>query len=276
MFTPAEREQFARQACKDFVARTTVLVAPGHDLTVVGSGVLLRTERGRPFLLTARHLLERAGGWRPLRLAVPGLGGADLGDVGESAFMGPARDPDPVDVAVVTFRETYEARLRPLTAGIDAVGEDDLTDASDVVFLVGFPNYLGFRSEADPRVHLVSTLTYFTGVKGRDRHGRLEVAWGQAIPDADAPTYPHLKVQAGHSMQLGSPGGVSGGALWRVRGSTAGNLWSPSSHAKLIGVPVAWNQRDTEYAESVVAWGSWLRETALVLDARSTTADSGP
>jgi len=44
-------------------------------------------------------------------------------------------------------------------------------------------------------------------------------------------------------------------------------MWSPSSRAKMIGVPGSWNWRDTEFAESVSAWGPWVLETAARLDA---------
>jgi hypothetical protein len=70
-------------------------------------------------------------------------------------------------------------------------------------------------------------------------------------------------VQAGKTMQLFPPGGISGGGVWRIRGAPQDVVWSPSSHAKLIGVPVAWlESKATEFAESVAAWGAWLNETS--------------
>ncbi len=70
----AEKQEFARKACSEFCVRTAVLLVPRNDLSGVGSGILLRTDQGVPFLLTARHVVEDAE-WRPLKLLVPGLGG---------------------------------------------------------------------------------------------------------------------------------------------------------------------------------------------------------
>ncbi len=172
-------------------------------------------------------------------------------------LLAPGRTSEkPVDVAVVTLRTNLHSRLRPLAAGIEAIASNDETDADDVVILAGFPTFLSFPSASDARMHLFATITYITGVSGKDEYGRLKVQWNSAIPYEGGPRLPHLDVQPGKVMQLGSPGGISGGAVWRVRAPGAGKLWSPSSHAKLIGVPVAWDRRETEYAESVSAWGT--------------------
>ncbi|MGO9828527.1 MAG: hypothetical protein ACLPJH_00175 [Myxococcaceae bacterium] len=275
MSVESELQQFARRAYKDFAAQVTVLLAPGNDpKNDIGTGILFRTVGGRPFLLSARHVLVREGGWKPLRMMVPGLGSTELFDVGEESFKGPYREGEDVDVAVVTLRDEFHARLFPLAATLDAVAEDDVTQPTDVVFLAGFPTYLAFPSATDSRKYLVSTLTYITGVKGRDRLGRLEVEWSAATPDPDTPPYPHLDVQPGVQMKLGSPNGISGGGLWRLGGVAAGALWAPATHAKLIGVAVAWNSIDIEYVESVRAWGAWLRDVARRIDA--SAPHSGP
>jgi len=201
---------------------------------------------------------------KPLRLLVPSLD-LDVADAGVHALIAPVTAPraeKPVDVAAVTLRADLHETLRSLAAGMEAVAADDDTRPDDVVILAGFPAFLSFRSPADARMQLFSTITHITGVTGKDEHGRLKVEWNDAIPHEDAPPFPHLDVQPGKTMRLGSPAGISGGAVWRVRGAGAGNVWSPSSHAKLIGVPVSWNQHDTEYAESVRAWGPWLAELA--------------
>jgi hypothetical protein len=268
MPTENDKQKFARKACNDFCSRTTILVIPGGKLTTVGSAVLMQTARGVPFLITAKHLVEDAD-WKPLRMFVPALD-LDAPDVGEEAILAPlpvGRDAGkPVDVAVVTLRHDLHARLRPLAAGIDAVASDDHTEPEDVVILAGFPTFLSFQAPADARKYLFSSMTHLTGVTGKDEHGRLMIEWTEAVPHEDAPAYPHLDVKPGETMQLGSPVGISGGAVWRVRGASSGVMWSPSSHAKLIGVPVAWNRKDTEYAESVAAWGPWLAEVAARLN----------
>jgi hypothetical protein len=67
-------------------------------------------------------------------------------------------------------------------------------------------------------------------------------------------------------MKLGDAKGISGGGLWAVSGASAGELWSPSTHAKLIGVAVAWNTRDTEYCEPATLWGDWVRAVMQLID----------
>jgi len=264
----AEKQEFARKACSEFCVRTAVLLVPRNDLSGVGSGILLRTDQGVPFLLTARHVVEDAE-WRPLKLLVPGLGGVEVQDAGTEVQFAPGRTQEkPVDVAIVTLRDDLHDRLRLLAAGIESIATDDAAEPDDVVILCGFPTYLSFRSPADVRKHLFATITHITGVTGKDEHGRLKVEWNNAIPHEGSPSFPHLDVQPGKLMQLGSPGGISGGAVWRVRGFRADALWAPSSDAKLIGVPVAWDRRETEYAESVNAWGPWVLETARFLDSR--------
>jgi len=266
-----DEQAFARKACLDFAARTTVLVVPRSDLRECGSGLLFRTPGGRPFLITAGHLVE--DGIEPLRLMVPALGGRELLDAGERFYRAPAAAGRIPDVAVISLRTRVHAQLRPYCAGVEALSSDDEVAPKDAVFLVGFPSYLGFRSESDPREYLASTLTYFTGVRGRDSKGRLEVEWGEATPDPGVPRYPHLDVEPGKTMRLKSPVGVSGGGLWRVRGAKADSLWSPSSHAKLIGVPCSWDRDSTQYAESVTAWGPWL--TALLPELEHQESSSG-
>jgi len=268
MFTENEKQKFARKACTEFCSRTTILLVPGGKLATVGSAVLLRTDDGVPFLLTAAHVVEDAG-WKPLRLFVPTLD-LDVADAGTEALAAPLppgrATEKPVDVAIVTLRADLHSELRPLAAGLEAIAADDDTQADDVIIVAGFPTFLSFRSLADARMYLFSTISHITGVTGKDEYGRLKVEWSDAIPREDAPRFPHLDVQPGKSMRLGSPAGISGGAVWRVRGAGAGKVWSPSSHAKLIGVPVAWDLCDTEYAESVKTWGTWLIEVARRLE----------
>jgi len=43
MSSESDRQEFARQACKDFIARTTVMLVPRNDPSDMGSGVVLRT-----------------------------------------------------------------------------------------------------------------------------------------------------------------------------------------------------------------------------------------
>ena len=166
------------KAVEAFTLRTTVLVAAGGDLNRLASALILRTEAGVPFLLTARHVLEDAP-WQPLRLMVPGLGGRELFDVGANAEFAPARPQtlgtEPVDVAIVTLRPELHRELNPLAVGLDSIADDDGIAESDATFLVGFPTYLAFTEERAPNVTKMSMLTYATFVKDHDKHGRLEI-----------------------------------------------------------------------------------------------------
>ena len=65
-----------------------------------------------------------------------------------------------------------------------------LRAAPDVVILAGFPAFLSFRSPADARMQLFSTITHITGVTGKDDHGRLKVEWTEVIPHEGTPPAP--------------------------------------------------------------------------------------
>lgn len=262
-----EAETSARKACEALIRRTTVLLVADRKPQGEpewGSGVLFQNSRGVPFVLTARHLFCNDDWspkvWRPLSIGVPALK-KELVDSGASVTFAPGRTREkPIDVAIVAINADLHDQLRPLAVGIERVGRDDATDPSDVLLMCGFPGFLAYPQG---NLRQVGTISYSTGVTGRDRWGRLEVYWDEAIPYEGSPTPPHLDLCPGKVSHLGHPGGISGGGVWRVRGAKKGDLiWSPSSHADLIGVPVSFDSRRTQYAESVDAWGPWLIETA--------------
>ena len=108
---------------------------------------------------------------------------------------------------------------------------------------------------------MAQTLTYETELTGKGEKGRLELAWDTAVPLHDSKPLPHVRVTAGVEMELDAPFGVSGGGIWRVRRNQKGEIWSPTSHAKLIGVQGTHEPSlKRVYAESVVLWGRWLQE----------------
>jgi len=266
---PTDAETKARQACEALIERTTVLLAPHRDPRrdpgeCWGSGVLLQNSRGVPFVVTASHLFRDDDWspveWRPLSIGVSALR-TEFVNAGAAVTFAPGRTPqNPVDVALLTIDADLHDQLRPLAAGIERVAGDDAVNPEDVVFMCGFPTFLSFR---ETNYRHVATISLVTGVTGRDQHGRLEVDWDEAIPQEGTPTLPHLDLRPGKVGRLGHPRGISGGGVWRVRGTRKGDLiWSPSSHQDLIGVPVAFDRRRTQYAESAAAWGPWLREAA--------------
>lgn len=201
---------------------------------------------------------------------IPGLNGREILDAGLEAEFAPPRPASlgdrPVDVALVTLKPELHELLRPVAAGLESIAADDSIGETDVTYLVGFPSFLAFADNRAPRVHQMSMITYATGVKDHDKHGRLEIDWRDAIAGRQTREYPHLTITAGELMELGHPSGVSGGGVWRFKGAGKGELWSPTSDAKLIGIPVAYNERFTEYAETVLHWGSWVRAVAERLD----------
>ncbi|MCA3010771.1 MAG: hypothetical protein INH41_00065 [Myxococcaceae bacterium] len=274
-------QRLADKAKNEFASQTSVCIVAADDLAGhVGSGVILKTARGIPFLLTARHLLEDdlPQGWRPIRVLAPGVSreGGEFRDAGTSVhfFPGAHDDGKPVDVAIVTLKKGLHSDFAPIAASLDVVdGADDVL-STDVIFAVGMPNYLAFKDPGAANRYLLSTVTYVTGVKGHDKKGRLEIEWGEATVGPENKAFPQLadrpelaEFSPGATVQLGHPRGISGGAVWRLRGAGRGEFWAPSTHARLIGVPVSFDERSTEYAESSVKWASWLRELAGRIDA---------
>jgi len=63
------------------------------------------------------------------------------------------------------------------------------------------------------------------------------------------------------------PHGISGGALWRFRGRDAKGVWSAAATGRIIGVPVAWLERDrVAFVEPASKWRDWVRETMTEMD----------
>ena len=203
-------------------------------------------------------------------MMVPGLLTKELSDVAVEVFSGPPRPGEkPVDVAVVTLRERLHAILRPLATGLDSIAADDVVDTGDGILLAGFPCYLGnVALGPGHRAWMGRLLTYETEVTGKDEIGRLKLAWNTAVPLHDSRPLPHVHVTPGAKMELGDPQGASGGGIWRVRRKQEGELiWSPTSHARLIGIQSAHTPKlETAYAESVVLWRSWLQEIVGRID----------
>ena len=183
--------------------------------------------------------------------------------------MGPLRpglrddEHEYIDVAAVSLVSRARERTRGLAGA--ALAADSATDENDVVVIAGFPSFLS-RFIGENRSLEIARLVYITGVDGRDRFGRLRVEWHEAKAVWDTPKIPYCPIQDGSTFELGRPYGISGGALWRVRGPRGNELWAPASHCQLIGVPVAAQGR-TEFAEPVELWRSWLDDVEKEIDA---------
>jgi hypothetical protein len=264
MFTATiqEKNDYARRACADFAWRVTVALSPRHDpASSFGTGILLQNDCGVPFLLTARHLLDD-GAWQPIKTLVQGMD-RELRDIGDAVYFAPGlRGDERIDVAVVRLRPQFHDLLRPGAAGLEVLADDASVAPTDTVFLTGYPRFLAFPDPGRPRDFFVPSIFYVTTVEGFTENGLLKVYWRDAEMGFDAPPFPHLDVQPGKVMRLGDAKGISGGGLWRVRVPGPDKVWSPSSHAKLIGIAVAWNTVDTEFAESASGWAGWVRDVA--------------
>ena len=187
----------------------------------------------------------------------------------EEVILGPSRpaalaDPKEPSIDVAAVRLTSQAIPFLPTSWCDAsqLADDSVVEPTDVVVLCGYPAFLAQPARTGPRQITIGLggIVYTTGVKGTDRLGRLEVTWGEAIGDGDSPFHPKLQLDPVKPVRLGEPGGVSGGGLWRFRGTTRKTeIWAPASHGRLIGVHSAWNKRDTEYCEPVTLWSDWFR-----------------
>jgi len=144
----------------------------------------------------------------------------------------------------------------------------DLTEVGSATILTRFPRSLGFWARTPTTTAaMMSAITFGTGITSRDEKRRLGVEWDKAIAWLDSPRLPHIDNRPGVEMELGDPQCVSGGGLWYLERGETGKIWSPTSHARLIGVPCSFNQGlKTEYAESVALWGNWLREKVEEID----------
>jgi hypothetical protein len=266
------KQQAARDAIASFVQRPAVFLVPGSKIDApvqVGSGIAIRTAAGRITVLTAWHVAEATID-TPHRL---GYFGCDRGinDAVRGVVPGPARDrgsvcEEQIDVGLVLLSSEAERILSNLAITFDQIGDDAEVAATDVVIMAGYPFYLSFVPSSEPLSRFFAHICYTTGVEGIDIRGRLRIRWDEAITRSCDPTPPHLDVVPGKVFKLGHPGGTSGGAVWRFRGSKKGQLWSPTTDGKVIGVPVAWDTDCIEFAESCVSWRSWLRDALGEVD----------
>lgn len=277
--TEAERESLrepqcsARKACANLITDLTVMVFPegfGPGCSS-GSGLLLTTNKKTPFLLTAQHLFDNQG----RQTAVSLINESHiLDDVVNRVFSGPRRkekhdgDHEYVDVAAVSLVPTVRDRIREIVRA--TIATDSETHEDDNVVIAGFPSFLiqGERP-TERRLDLhYAPFFHFTGIEGHDSIGRLRVGWNKARVIWEIPEIPHFRIPDTEAVfELESPRGISGGGLWRVRGPISkAEIWTPTSHCQLIGVPVAYKGK-IAFAEPVESFRTWLDDISLEIDA---------
>ena len=263
MGSEEDKQRAAQQAFKRFAGDVSVfLVYDGS----VGSGVIFKSSVGQPVVLTARHVAEEITS----KSEIGCFNGRDARKVaaGEIAFgpkrppglIADGREPD-IDVAAIRLSTGISDVLPATWCDAEQIAESTTVETTDVVLLCGYPVFLASRAPGPQMTFGVNGIAYVTGVNGEDEYGRMRVTWGEAIVDPGSPIHPTFRFDPGKPVKLGSPAGISGGGLWRFRGTTKKEeLWAPASHGRLLGVPCSWDLKETQFVEPVDLWATWFRE----------------
>jgi hypothetical protein len=219
------------------------------------SGTLFRTPLGKIVVLTAAHVVEE----RPkdgLSIVVPGR--SLQNSIGQH-WRHPDGDVD-VALAHVTPETAAIVGHRAHAADVVASADDWRVDQTDSAVLCGFPgSYRSVSVDVGGRAdHSFVCMAYDTVVEANlDPAGRYQLWWNSAIG-----------VEETGVSQLRHPGGVSGGALWRVRHLADNEVWVPDVVAKIVGVADAFLARkELEFAPSVLRWADWFRQQLAAIDA---------
>jgi len=241
----------ARTAVAEYVAQPLVAFAPGArgEPVNVSSGTLLRTPGGNIVVLTAKHCVDDAIRG-PVRLCWYRRTDSILG-----AAAAVAKHPDDsVDIAMFALWPDGATVMRALALTENDLGTDDDVDPkNDALIVAGVPAALLVR---DGNFRGLWSVNYGTNVADppRDAGGRLRVLWTE------------METPSGN-IGMPKPHGISGGALWRFRGRDAKGVWSAAATGRIIGVPVAWLERDrVAFVEPASKWRDWVRETMTEMD----------
>lgn len=276
MDTERASQEYRNAAILKFVERSTFFLVPGKQSDPVASGssaVPVLTPAGHVALVTAWHVARGAQD-TPHRLGGPSCG-LGVQDVVRGILPGPARlrggdapagCEESVDVALVLLSEAAQLAVRDSAVNLDAIALDDEIDPdNDLVVLSGYPFHWSEAPTRAPTSRRFSHMFYLTRSRGKDACGRLLLEWGAATVrplGTPAPT----AVSSEQPQNIGVPGGISGGAVWRFRRAQNDGLWSPASDGQIIGVPMAWDTVNTEIAESCCLWRDWLVESVTKID----------
>lgn len=264
---PTVAEARAREACEALLGRASVMVFPlgMGDGKPNGSGVVLATPSGTPYLLSASHVFENES----CSSLIVANQHVECRNAGVRLFKAPCRPGAtarrPIDVAAVALSAAACAALTPMLGA--QLGSNSQTTDDSVIIVSGFPSYL-CRSVADGQGTVFvdpGKLTYTTGITGRDDLQRIELEWGPAVLNPGAEQIPHRPVPEKGEFQLGSPEGISGGGVWRTRRPRSDELWSATKHCELIGIAVS-TRSDTEFVEPVDLWRPWLEGVIEEID----------
>lgn len=252
-----------------FLHEVTVVVQQGSPNSHPASGILMRRSDGKPFVLTARHLVENDGG---IRLGIPKTRQVvrDAARQVQRFPNVPTRPADRyVDIAVLALSTTAESLVNGMGASIGQI--EGTWHADDYCILTGYargltdvskrnlPGSTGTSIDLDLR-----NLYVPCEVNGHDDLGRLKVAW-QSGPIAGTLMNNQMEPFRAEVRDMTSPLGISGAGLWKASSADNAAIWSPRTHLHLLGICSSWNQRDTEFVEVASEWLQWLHETTASL-----------
>jgi hypothetical protein len=263
--TESEWQTHARQAFRAYIGNVTIFFAyPGGP----GTGTVFRTNAGEQVVLTARHVAEKLSGTFHVGST---LLTKSVDAVATDIQFAPPRPAslsvppceNAVDVAAVRLTLATGSQLSIGFCSPDQLGQDDDVAATDVVPIAGFASFLAFTSDHPPKRTELTNIIYTTGFDGRDSCGRLRVNWNEALVDPGAPEHPRFKALPNKPTKLGEPYGISGGGLWRIRGTPSkAEIWTPArtGQGDLLGVASAWDNKKTEFVEPTSLWAEWFAE----------------
>lgn len=262
-----DRQRHALEAVRQFTRDVTVVLRLGRADRIedvrFGTGTLICGASGRAHVLTARHNFPDPRGRNT------NVGAADRrvdyqDAVAEVLYAPelPGRTGEKyVDVALLVLNAVPACELGPVGITADNLAHDSMVTTDTYSVLAGYPTAAMNASERRPGSYEidVSLLHQETTGISRDELGRIRVGWRNT---GEAAVMSHdFSHTAAPRPAVTDPRGISGGGFWKYDPSPGDGLWSPRLHGKLVGVAVAWNQRDTEFVEGIDSFGDWLRTT---------------
>jgi hypothetical protein len=253
--TEGDRERQAQDAINQFVQHSCAFLVPGEEgrpALDVGSGTIIRTERGHCCILTAKHVAEDAR-YKQYRLGFFGCSNPIPDFVSGIMLF-----PGDVDVALLTVKDQLAAPLTRLALtqeSIPAIGDYEIT-AGDLLLLIGYPADMSLYSEKRS-VQGLTSVTYWSPRESIsfDKNGRYRLEWKDAVFWRTKETF-----------DLPDPGGMSGGPIWRFRKPASTSIWSAGEIGRVVAVQSAWDRKDVLFLEPSGKWGAWFQECFRNID----------
>lgn len=206
-----------------------------QDALDQGSGVLVRGQYGRVFVLTAHHVVDVAD---PLYVAHPEVLNGNHALVVESSSRRSHPEAPSVDVAMIALGEAASAAFLPYAIELYRLAGDSLFQAAEFGVIAGYPKQF-FKDGAH------GSTAYMTKFKGRDA-AEMSFAWDNAI------------TRDGAVVNLKRGVGVSGGAAWRFRHPRKDTDWNPSDTAAVVGLAHRSTGVKAQLAVPIERWGAWV------------------